>query len=182
MSQARRLTRAQQREQTRTRVLDAAEELFAREGYSGAALDEIAEAAGYSKGAVYSNFSGKDDLFLALMRRRAERGAEAEAGGDGGPVVDPSGWALATLDFFLTAVRKPELREALARGYQETRQQLGPTLAAQGGGAWATPDELATLAMALGSGLIIQAALDPEAVADDLYARALDRLLSGDAH
>lgn len=175
-----RLNRAQQRDQTRSRILDAAEELFATKGYSGASLDEIAETAGYSKGAVYSNFSGKDELFLVLMQRRAEREEQAAAGaaGEKGPDLEPSGWALATLDFFLTAVRKPELRDALAVGYQETRERLGPTLAERGGSGWATPEELATLAMAIGSGLIIQASLDPAAVADDLYGRALEKLLT----
>lgn len=175
-----RLTRAEQREQTRTRILDAAEELFAQRGYSAASLDEIAETAGYSKGAVYSNFTGKDELFLALMQRRAEREAEAAtAGADrpGAPAVEASGWALATLDFFLSAVRKPGLREALAQGYRETRERLGPALAPQGAGGWATPQERATLAMAIGSGLIIQAALDADAVPDDLYARSLERLV-----
>jgi AcrR family transcriptional regulator len=175
-----RLSRAEQRELTRTRILDAAAALFAEKGFTGASLDEIAETAGYSKGAVYSNFAGKEDLFLSLMERRALEEQSMPGGSESDRSSDPiagTGWTLATLDFFLTAVHKPELREALAEGYRETRSRLGPSLAGQREAGWATPEELATLVMALGSGLIIQAALDPEAVPESLYERALARLL-----
>ncbi|MGC7194485.1 helix-turn-helix domain-containing protein, partial [Mycobacteroides abscessus subsp. abscessus] len=62
-----RLSRAEKRVQTRQRLLDAAAETFARKGFATASLDEIAEAAGFSIGAVYSNFASKDDLFAQLM-------------------------------------------------------------------------------------------------------------------
>jgi AcrR family transcriptional regulator len=62
-----RLTRAQRRQQTRARLLEAAGQVFARRGFHAATLDEVAEAAGYTKGAVYANFANKDGLFLALL-------------------------------------------------------------------------------------------------------------------
>ena len=62
-----RLTREQSRAQTRERLLASAAVVFTREGYGGASVDRIAEEAGYSKGALYSNFASKDDLFLELM-------------------------------------------------------------------------------------------------------------------
>ena len=65
-----RLTRAQRRQQTRARLLDAAGQVFARRGFHAATVDEVAEAAGYTKGAVYSNFANKDELFLALLDQR----------------------------------------------------------------------------------------------------------------
>ena len=55
---------------TREALIDAAAELFAERGYQGASLDEIAEAAGFTRGAIYSNFEGKEDLFLSVMARR----------------------------------------------------------------------------------------------------------------
>src|SRR5688572_27566323 len=64
------LTRAQRRQQTRARLLDAAGQVFARRGFHAATVDEIADAAGYTKGAVYSNFANKDQLFLALLDQR----------------------------------------------------------------------------------------------------------------
>jgi AcrR family transcriptional regulator len=61
------------RADVRDRVLDAAREVFGEVGYHGAALDVIAGRAGFSKGAVYSNFAGKDDLFLALVEQEIAR-------------------------------------------------------------------------------------------------------------
>src|SRR5208282_2448720 len=70
-----RLSREQSRAQTRERLLDAAREAFARNGFHGASVDEIASAAGFSTGALYSNFDGKEDLFLALMEREIDEHA-----------------------------------------------------------------------------------------------------------
>src|SRR3984885_7184390 len=67
MVAARRLTRAEQQAQTRARLIDAAAKVFARRGFQAASVEEIAEEAGYSHGAVYSNFEGKADLFLAVF-------------------------------------------------------------------------------------------------------------------
>ncbi|TDC59773.1 TetR/AcrR family transcriptional regulator, partial [Actinomadura sp. GC306] len=61
--------RRNRREQTRSALLGAAERLWAERGIHGASLDDIAAAAGLTKGAVYSNFAGKTDLLFALMER-----------------------------------------------------------------------------------------------------------------
>ena len=62
-----RSTRVERKARTRADLLAAARPVFLRRGFHGASLDEIAEEAGYTKGAVYSNFRGKDDLFLELL-------------------------------------------------------------------------------------------------------------------
>lgn len=64
-----RLSREDSREQTTQRLLDAAEKLIARKGLDAASVEDIAAAAGYSRGAFYSNFNSKDDLFIELLRR-----------------------------------------------------------------------------------------------------------------
>jgi AcrR family transcriptional regulator len=64
-----RLSREDSREQTTQRLLDAAEKLIARKGLDAASVENIAAAAGYSRGAFYSNFKSKDDLFIELLRR-----------------------------------------------------------------------------------------------------------------
>ncbi len=64
---ATRVTRSERKARTREELLLAARAVFIRRGFHGATLDEIAEEAGYTKGAVYSNFAGKDDLYLALL-------------------------------------------------------------------------------------------------------------------
>ena len=67
-----RLTREDSRDQTRQRLLDAAQKLIAKKGLSAASVEDIAAAAGYTRGAFYSNFSSKGDLFIELLRRDHE--------------------------------------------------------------------------------------------------------------
>src|SRR6201986_3897308 len=74
-----RLTRQESRLETRTRLLDSAAQLFARGGYEGASVDLIAENAGYSKGAFYSNFESKEAIFLELLDLHKRREIEALA-------------------------------------------------------------------------------------------------------
>src|SRR5258707_13369469 len=66
---AARMTREQSKANTRERLLAAARRVFARSGFHGASVEEIASEAGFSTGALYSNFDGKEDLFLVLMER-----------------------------------------------------------------------------------------------------------------
>lgn len=68
----RRLTRAEAQAQTRRRVMDAAAEVFGERGFRGASLYDVAERAGHTIGAVYSNFASKDDLFRAMMVERLQ--------------------------------------------------------------------------------------------------------------
>ena len=78
-----RMTREQSKALTRERLLDAARNVFARSGFHGASVEEIASEAGFSTGALYSNFDGKEELFLALMEREIDEHAReiAEAVG-----------------------------------------------------------------------------------------------------
>ena len=75
---ATRMTRAERSEQTRTELIVAARTVFLRRGFHGASLDEISAEAGYTTGAVYSRFGGKDDLFLAVLEAAYARIREAE--------------------------------------------------------------------------------------------------------
>ena len=68
-----RLTREESRERTRERLLEAAREAVARNGYDGTSVADIAEAAGFSKGAFFSNFESKEALLLELLRRHKEQ-------------------------------------------------------------------------------------------------------------
>lgn len=67
-----RLTRAERQAETRTRLLDAAVRVCARRGLAEATVEEISEEAGYTRGAVYSNFESKEDLLLAVFEERIE--------------------------------------------------------------------------------------------------------------
>ncbi len=75
----RRLTRPEAQALTRRRVLDAAAEVFGERGFRAASLTDVADRAGYTIGAVYSNFASKDELFFALMRERLQMAEEGLA-------------------------------------------------------------------------------------------------------
>src|SRR5438105_7722516 len=122
----RRLTRVESRALTRKRLLQAGQEVFAERGFYGAPIEEIAERAGLSSGAFYSNFESKADLFLALMQERtAETVAEIarilESNHDPADffqalrerrahrATDPL-WYMLHLEFVLFCMRNPEAR------------------------------------------------------------------------
>ncbi len=132
--QVRKLTPEMRREQTRKYLLDAAAAVFAARGFHEASLDEIAASAGFTKGAIYSNFGSKADLFLALADRREKarftalvRAARAQPDRaqlwatmrDAYRTVLPTAadWVL-WQEFEAAALRKPALREQLARRWR----------------------------------------------------------------
>ena len=72
-----RLTRERRRQRTRDVLVEAATEVFARRGFEGASLEEIAESAGFTRGAIYKHFAGKEELFFAVIDDYNERVIEA---------------------------------------------------------------------------------------------------------
>ena len=134
-SPPKRLTRAEAKARTRERLLAAAARIFARKGYAGATVEEIAEAAGYTIGALYAHFGGKQEMFLELMSSRANRRRTAVAeilrADDGRDPVDalaeylertgspdPDLMALRA-EFWLYAVRNPDAMGALTAQRRE---------------------------------------------------------------
>ena len=132
-----RISRKESQLQTRERLLDAALEVFSRRGYYAASVDEIAAEAGYSKGAVYSNFSNKEELFLALIDRRFAKDTqdypgianfmkeglqfdEFEEGFDFREQImkDPT-WNILMVEFFLYAMREGNNRAELAARFKQ---------------------------------------------------------------
>ena len=75
MKARKRLTRQESKEVTRMRLIEAAETLFIRKGFDDTSVDEISEMAGYSRGAFYSNFDDKEQVFLAVIDRRRPQSA-----------------------------------------------------------------------------------------------------------
>jgi AcrR family transcriptional regulator len=111
------LPRSVKQAQTRGEIISAARAVFARDGFHGARIDAIAAEAGYTKGAVYSNFAGKADLFLAAMDVNTEiaTGTTQSAVTADDPVL--RGFALATLEFIAAAGRDDALAERLLERY-----------------------------------------------------------------
>jgi AcrR family transcriptional regulator len=193
-----RLGREERRAQTRERLLDAAADVFNRLGYHGASLEAVAEAAGYTKGAVYSNFASKADLFVALAERRGVSASpeptwQAFLEMPIGDFIDGMGemlrsqaardeaWDVLTIELWLAAMRDPSLREIVAHDYREMRETFGPVIERKlGEEGISTPysaAELGSLVSAVGSGLILQYYLQPDEVDPELLPRALRRLL-----
>jgi AcrR family transcriptional regulator len=130
MKAKRRLTRQESQQLTRSRLIEAAGEVFLRSGFDAASVEEIAEQAGFSRGAFYSNFSSKDDLVLALLdeHSRERRGLlegifrEKQGAHDRfraarewyAAQCQPSKWSVLKTEFQLRALRNPDLREHLA--------------------------------------------------------------------
>lgn len=197
----RRLTRAEAKARTRALVLDAAARTFARKGFAGASVEEIAEAAGYSIGAVYSNFGSKEQLFVELLSGRAS-GRVAEAArilADGvatgqGPlrglglmmtaVADKdTDFAPLQAEFWLYAIRNPAVMETLAARMREPREALAEAVSGELERRGAAPDAsaevVATIVSALFEGLVQQRRIDPDSVPDELFGQALKWLFRG---
>jgi AcrR family transcriptional regulator len=196
-SPPRRLSREEARQQTRERLLDAAAVVFKRQGYNGASLEAVAEAAGYTKGAVYSNFATKADLFVALLQRYLDaevalQGAQFESSTleeslDGldaifrRQVADDPLWVVLQIEFWLAAVRDPAIRETVVAAGIDLRRQSGESIDAELAAAGLTPPfsgmELSILLNALATGLAIQFELDPDSVDPRLLTRAARRMI-----
>src|SRR5687768_17369620 len=136
-----RLTRAERREMTREGLISAAESLFVARGFHATSVDEIALEAGYTKGAVYSNFESKEDLFFAVYERRAARVvAEYERTIRQAGTVDgierliaqaarrrnskEDGWLAVFFEFWAHVVRRPELRERFAKIHARVQEPI----------------------------------------------------------
>ena len=184
------LTRADRQARTRDDLIEAADQLFTANGFHTTSLDAIADAAGYTKGAVYSNFSSKEDLFLAVYSRRVDRRiAEMEAtlSGEGtayeglqrlatalGKRRD-DGWLAVFFEFWAHVLRHAELRE---RFVEHHRRGLGPVvrsleeIAAERGQK--LPEDsrkLATARLAMVTGLQLERLIQPDLVDEGLALR-----------
>ena len=145
---AERWTMQRRLEHTRNLLLDAAEEVFARKGFDAAALEDIADAAGYTRGAIYSHFGSKAELFLAVVERQRQRFLDGfadvvesihnldELHADDiadrwGDLLVTQGSERASLgyEFTLFLLRNPEARERVAEQREETAHALADYIA-----------------------------------------------------
>ena len=179
-----RLSRAEQNDRNRALLLAAARRVFLERGYYAATLDQIADEAGFSKGAVYSRFASKADMFLGLLEDRiAERAAQnaqlAEdlAGtGNFAAVIDLAeraergapGWRLLVTEFRVHAARDPELNRRYAALHARTVDGVAQVLAAvskEGAeGLPFPPRQLAELLLATEAGAALEQLANPDAL------------------
>jgi AcrR family transcriptional regulator len=185
-----RLTRSERRAQTRQALLDAAARVFIDRGFAGASVEAIAEEAGYTRGAFYSNFASKEELFAELLQQRvytyfrnmAKRSASGER-----PTLRETGERLAAmqdhrdgrwlfrlwLELVAHAGRDESFRQIAAGFWRGTRELSATAIASAYEDAGQTPptdpQSLATAMIALDIGLALQHFVDPGGVPLELY-------------
>ncbi len=195
-----RLTRKEKQAQTRRQLLDAGERVFLRRGFQGSSVEEIAAEAGYTRGAFYSNFKSKDELFVELLQDRvyhryAQMAQEAQEQ-PGTPrerlrwgiermremyEEDQGDWLFRLwLECLTQAARDDEFRKLAATFWSGNRalmaEQTTEVFKASGGTPPLPPEQIGTAMIALDVGLFVQHMVDPEAVPLDLYVPLYDLL------
>src|SRR6266487_6867134 len=191
-----RLTREQSRQRTREALIASAMQVFARDGYAGASVDAIAEQAGYTVGALYSNFATKQELFLAVFEHHcvgelAALRALADQATSPQELLAAITARFATFDeqqrqwwqlsaeLWLYAQRHPEAAARLATIQAETRQVIARALSS---GGRPLSDELAAVIHALWTGFMHYRLTSPGAVSAAAFGRAVGWLLAGQQH
>jgi len=186
------VTRADRQARTREELVEAAERLFTTNGFHATAVDAVADAAGYTKGAVYSNFDSKEDLFFAVYERRVDRrvaetratlasGATAYEGMER-LIADlelrrDDGWLAAFFEFWAHVLRHPELRarfaathtrflEPLTDGVRQLAAERGRSLPSD-----LTPFQVALCWNAMEGGLGLERLTQPQDVDQELARR-----------
>ncbi|MFD7407186.1 TetR/AcrR family transcriptional regulator [Streptomyces sp. NPDC059866] len=172
------------RVRTRANLLDAAFEVFAAKGFGRVSIEEVCEAAGYSRGAFYSNFASLDELFFALYRQRADLIAEQVSGAlalDGPDLDVPAAvdrvtevllldldWLLVKTDFLVHAARDPAVAQTLLEHRARLRGAIAQRLARAVRGHTALPavlgdiDAAAHAVVAAYDGVTTQLLLDKD--------------------
>ena len=196
------LTPERRRQQTRDHLLAAAAQVFADRGFHGASLDEVAAVAGFTKGAVYSNFKNKEGLFLALFKANYDREMEAlRATLDASDVPPESrisdfvalireqtrkaGGSFGVLyqEFWLYAARNPAAREQLTRLEDENVREVAEILDAewkrQGLEPLEPAERVARIIVVLFHGIGLLGVLQPEVADDSLIEAAISLIARG---
>jgi AcrR family transcriptional regulator len=185
------------REAVRRRLLDSALGVFAERGFAGASLDEVAAAAGLTKGAIYSNFASKDELFFAMMSDQVQSSIriiasvlskaprdqqKSENLAELGRVLTEAftgqrEWELVLLEFWRRAVSDDEVRPQFLAHRRALRAAIVDSVEQALGRFPDTSgfsvDEVVTVVLALFNGLAIEWYVDPELVSGDLFGRVL---------
>jgi AcrR family transcriptional regulator len=176
-----RVARTVQTEDTRRRLLEAARRVFLRRGFHGASLDLVAQEAGFTKGAVYSRFRSKADLFLGVLEQRIERRIgemQAVAATERGPLAvgialsrqwdeklrEDERWSLLLIEFRLYAARVPAVNRRYAALHARLRGAIASVIAREsdetGERLALPPDDVARACLALGTGAVLERCAD----------------------
>jgi AcrR family transcriptional regulator len=194
-----RLSREEKKARTRAALLEAAAKVFPRHGYHGTSVEQVASEAGFSKGAVYSNFAGKEDLFLEVLgeyvseslmladnristQRPLDHQARESARLYTQVADERRDWRILLMEFWIAATRDPKLREKLAAHYARLRENIATVVkrrADEQGLRMRYPDRVATAALALNEGYMIQHVIDPDHITQETYGDVLSLFFGG---
>ncbi|MGW1364964.1 TetR/AcrR family transcriptional regulator [Streptomyces chartreusis] len=187
---------------TRRRVLEAAQRLFLTRGYTNTKIGDIAAKAGYTRGAVYSSFSSKEEIFIALIDQRFDAQLEQAWQQVAGSISESDRlsalgrwlsaeiersreWGMAEIEFAAHASSDPELRSRLAEIHRAGRAELAEFLEAQcaalGAESPLDPQLLAMIITSLARGLMIEWMVDVTTDVGSAFVAAFNQLLGGDS-
>jgi len=195
-----RMTRKEKQAHTRQCLMLSAARVFSQRGLQHASIDDVAQEAGFTKGAFYANFKNKEELFLAMLDERfAQRIEEIErviagAGTDEEKAhrageqftnmlaADPE-WQRLFLEFTAYAARNDEFREELVTRYRWMRTRIADALAAQAqalGADSAVPaEQIAMMTCAMANGVAVERLLEGDAIPDELFGTMLAVFFAG---
>lgn len=191
--------RAEKREANRRRILTAARTVFGARGYHAATIEDIADEAGLSNGAIYYNFDSKEELFLALLDERLDERLEHLRATLSGPADVPDAlpaeardvtrsfkesreWRLLLLEFIAYAARNPRFAERLQDHNRKLHAAIAEALESHLSRRGITPplavDRLAVVVSGLANGLAVEELEDPGCVPDELLGQVLELVTS----
>jgi AcrR family transcriptional regulator len=203
-----RLSRAESAALTRRRLLEAAQRVFFERGFHGASLEAVAEEAGLTKGAVYSRFASKADLFLAYQEERNERTIERAGGrlaelqrGDWPPDViiehwrnrllhEPQEQSLLVIEFWASACRDPAVQRRFSEQHERLLQRVAGDLDAAAARLGLTLPlralDLVRVSTGIAHGLTLEQLMNRDAVGAEMVDLAFAPLqqlpVSADSH
>lgn len=198
MSSGQTLTRREKQRRTRQALLEAASEMFCRRGLDGASIDEVAQAAGYTKGAFYANFKSKEELYLVMLDERfseeLERLDRALAGthepqeeavaaaADFIHFATDEEWQRLSFQFLAYAARNEEFRQELATRQRAMRERMAKVFARWKGGLGTEPplpmENIAAMTFFMADGFLAGRIIEPD-LPDELYTTMIGVFLRG---
>ncbi len=195
-----RLTRKEKQAHTRSCLMESAAKVFSRRGLQQASIDEVAEDAGFTKGAFYANFKSKEELFLAMLDERfaerleqIERAAASDADMDRQVrqasadftryITDDPEWQRLFFEFSAYAARNEDFRQELVTRYRSLRERIAQVYARSAEQAGVDPpvpvEDVAVMTFAMANGIALEKLLEPEVVSDEAYGTMLGIFFRG---
>ncbi len=192
------LTRREKQQQTRRSLLHAAEKLFCRQGLEAASVDQVAQEAGYTKGAFYANFKSKEELFLVMLDERFARELERldrALAGEQDPLEEAQAaaadfihfasdedWPRLYFEFVAYAARDEEFREELATRMKAMRARLTELFTRWKEGFGKSPpiphEDITAMMCFMADGFLVDRMIEPE-LSEQLYMMMIGIFLRG---